>query len=244
MKEERKMELVNLNWSKTDFKNFKNFLIDNKSSSEKIEWRSSIIKTNLEVLAIYQKDINKITSDILKNSNYKSFLKNTNFIYYEETLIYGKIISSFKDFNSFKKYLNELSLKIDNWATCDNLNFRNMYKFYKEDLFNLSLEYINNKLPFKRRIGLLILFEFINDLQYEKEIFIILNGLVSEEEYYVNMAASWLLCELFVKSRVETLKYYKNNKTNKFIINKSISKCQDSFRVSVDDKRYLLNFKI
>ena len=34
-----------------------------------------------------------------------------------------------------------------------------------------------------------------------------------------------------------------NNNLNKFVINKGISKCRDSFRISQEDKQWLLQFK-
>lgn len=238
------MDLVKIKWTKEDFKIFRSYLYDIRSSDEKRVWRNGIVKSNLDVLSIYQKDIKKITNEILKNEYFENYLKDTNFIYYEETLIYGNIISHFKDFKRFEHYLDKLSVVTENWATCDNLNFKNVYKSDKDILFNLSLKYINDDLLFKRRIGLLMLFEFINDEKYEKEIFKILDSLLLEDEYYVNMAASWLLCELFIKSRDNALRYYKSNKTNKFIVNKSISKCRDSFRVSKKDKELLLSFKV
>jgi hypothetical protein len=37
---------------------------------------------------------------------------------------------------------------------------------------------------------------------------------------------------------------FKNHKLNKFTINKGISKCRDSYRVSVEDKEMLLKYKI
>ena len=57
------------------------------------------------------------------------------------------------------------------------------------------------------------------------------------------MAAAWLLAECMTKFKDKTIKFYKYNKTNDFIINKSISKCRDSFRISKEDKDYLLTFK-
>ncbi len=57
------------------------------------------------------------------------------------------------------------------------------------------------------------------------------------------MAMAWLLCEVFVKYPDITLKYFENNKLNKFTINKSISKIRDSYRVSKEIKDYILKFK-
>ncbi len=57
------------------------------------------------------------------------------------------------------------------------------------------------------------------------------------------MAAAWLLCELFIKYRNETLEYIKHTKVNNFIFNKFISKCNESYRVSNEDKKYLKSLK-
>ena len=85
------------------------------------------------------------------------------------------------------------------------------------------------------------MFEFISkDIDV---IFNILDSLSQEKEYYVNMSAAWLLCERFIKCRQNTLNYFELNKTNSFIINKAISKCCDSFRVSKEDKILLKQFK-
>ena len=80
--------------------------------------------------------------------------------------------------------------------------------------------------------------EFLND------IFKVLNSFKTEEHYYVNMMLAWLLSECFVKYREETFEFLKKHKLNKFVINKGISKCRDSFRVSKEDKEFLLKYKV
>ena len=46
-----------------------------------------------------------------------------------------------------------------------------------------------------------------------------------------------------IYNRDKTLKYLEHNKLNKFTINKAISKCRDSFRISAQDKELLLKYK-
>ena len=58
------------------------------------------------------------------------------------------------------------------------------------------------------------------------------------------MAISWLMCELIIKNREQTLEYLKHHKLNDFTINKTISKCRDSYRVSKEDKEFLLKYKV
>ena len=107
----------------------------------------------------------------------------------------------------------------------------------------MVLEYIKSDKPFKRRIGLGILFNFIND-DYIDRIFEILDRFQNEEEYYVNMMNAWLLCECYIKQRKRTLEYLNHNKLNKFTINKGIQKCRESRRVSLEEKEMLLKYKI
>ena len=51
------------------------------------------------------------------------------------------------------------------------------------------------------------------------------------------------MCELMIKNRNQTLKYLEKHRLNDFTINKTISKCRDSFRVSNEDKELLLKYR-
>lgn len=133
------------------------------------------------------------------------------------------------------------SSRADNWATCDLLTFH--IKGNEEKYYNLTLEYINSELPFRRRIGMYILFYFVDDDKYINKIFDLLNRFENEDHYYVNMMNSWLLSECFIKQREKTLVYLNNNELNKFTLNKGIQKCRESRRVSLEDKEMLLKHK-
>jgi len=233
------MELVKEEWTKSDRKEFVLYL-ETFKKTDKIEWTKKIINTNMNVLAIPSPILAKISKE-LKKGNYLSFLDLELNDYYENTCINGNLIASIKDFNLMKKYLDKYSLKIDNWASCDLLKFD--IKNNEENYYNLSLEYIESKLPFIRRLGLSILFKFINNDYYVNKIFEILDKFENEKEYYVNMMAAWLFCEMFIKRKNETINYLKTNKLNKFTINKGISKCRDSYRITKEDKDYLKAFK-
>ena len=137
--------------------------------------------------------------------------------------------------------MDRFVVTIDNWASTDTLSFK---KRDKEKLFALAKKYLQDDKIFVRRTGVNIFFELIKDKNYLNYAFDILNSLKDEKEYYVNMCGAWLLSFCFIGYRDETLEFFKNNSTNAFIINKGISKCRDSFRVSKEDKDLLLKFKI
>ncbi len=233
------MELIKEKWLKSDIKPFEDYLLTMKNES-KMLWTKNLLNTNLICLAIKTEQIKKIAKEISKG-NYKSFLDLKIYSTYDSYATNGFIISKIKDFDTFKKYLDIYSDNVDNWGLCDLLSVN--IKNQEEKYLNLIKEYLKDKNVFKRRIAIRILFKFINYDNYVKDIFYIVDSLTNEQEYYVNMINAWLLCELFIKRKSETLKYLDNNHLNKFTINKMISKCRDSYRVSNIDKDLLLKYK-
>ena len=138
--------------------------------------------------------------------------------------------------SEFSKFIDY----IDNWATCDmivsslkRLKTENGYKFFIEQLSSPS--------SFKKRVGIIGLMDYflLSDKQNE-----IISNLtkITDENYYVQMAIAWLLCTLISKD-------YENGKNallkfnNKFIRNKAISKCHDSFRLTKEQKEELKQLK-
>lgn len=233
------MNLVKDIWTNDDKIEFINYL-ENIKSEDKIVWTKNIINTNMDVLAIKSPVLKSIIKEIFKG-NYISFLDLNINNYYENTIINAGIICKIKDFNIMKKYLDNYVKTIDNWASCDTLSFN--IKGKEKEFFSLAKKYIKSKKPFIRRVGIIILFEFLNRKEYLNEIFNILNSFYEETDYYVNMVNAWILCECFIKNREETLKFLESHNLNKFTINKMISKCRDSFRVSKEDKEFLLKYK-
>lgn len=234
------MELIKSNWRNSDILEFQEYLKSFKSDQNR-EWNINLLKTQLPVLCIKTPVVKDIVKKIYKG-NYLEFLDLMIWEYYENTAINGFLITKIKDFNTMKKYLDIYSSKADNWATCDLLSFN--IKGNEDNFFNLVLEYIENPKPFVRRIGMSILFNFVDDDKYIDKIFDLLDSFEKEEHYYVNMMNAWLLSECFIKQRENTMKYLKQNKLNKFTLNKGIQKCRESRRVSIEDKELLLKYKI
>ena len=231
------MDLNKDNWKDKDINEFNKYL-DSMKKEDKIDFTKKIVNTKMDVLGIPIPELRGISKKISKG-NFISYLDKQNNKYYENTIINVCLINLIKDFNLRKKYINKLY--IDNWSTCDILTFK--IKGLEEEYWELSQEYLKNIDLFKRRIGIRILFSYKNT-EYVDEIFKVIDSFYNEEEYYVNMAIAWLLCELMIYNRHKTLEYLKHHKLNRFTINKAISKCRDSYRISKEDKELLLKYKI
>lgn len=226
------MQLIKEHWTKDDIKEFIEFEKTLKGTQKEIEFEQKIVLTKLPCYGKTSSKAKEIYKQI-KKGNYLEFIQNMEITSHFDTILLDLLITNIKDFSEFKKQLLRLIKQYDNWASCDALSFK---KRPYNKLLTLSNSLIKSKKTFVRRVGVLIHFELIKDAKYLDNAFKLLDSLSEEKEYYVNMCAAWLLCECFAKYRNETLAYFKSNKTNNFIINKAISKCVDSYRVSFEDK--------
>lgn len=224
-------------WTKNDVFEFENYL-NSQKNEEKITWTKNSLNTNLPVLAIKHEVLRNIAKEILKG-DYISFLNSMPSTSYEALAVSGYIIGNLKNFVIQKKYLKKYALKCDCWASCDILKFK--IKNNEENYLILAWEFKDNQKPFIRRIGVIIMFAVIKNAIYLDKVYDYIDSFQHEENYYVNMALAWLLCEMFIKYPESTFAYLKKNNLNMFVSKKFCQKCQDSFRISKEAKKKIFN---
>ena len=235
------MELIKKFWTKEDGNEFIKYLCT-FSKAERIEWTKNLLKTNYAVLAVPSPQIKALAKEISKG-NFMSFLDLKLDAYYENTAINALLIDKIKDFNTYADYLRAYANIADNWATCDVLPFTDT-KRDKEKLFALSREFIISPKTFVRRIGVDMLFAYTKDVSYNERVLESIKSLKGDKEYYVNMCVAWLVAEYVVKQRDFGIDVISSGILNDFTVNKAISKCRDSYRVSDEDKEFLLRYKV
>lgn len=232
------MDLILNNWTKDDIKSFNDYLYSIRNEN-RIEWTKNIINTKLDCLAIKSNIIDDIAKNIYKG-NYISFLDVCDFKYHEATIIYDKVLSKIKDKDLFIKYLEKHFKNIDNWATVDQIDFNIALK-NKDYFYSKAVIYLNNDECFIKRVGIRILFKYLDD-EYIENIIKLINDIKSDE-YYVNMAIAWLLCEAMIKNRDYVINHLDDIKVDDFTWRKFVSKCHDSFRITNSDKLYLKEYR-
>ncbi|MBP5651145.1 MAG: DNA alkylation repair protein [Clostridia bacterium] len=235
------MELIKDNWTKLDIEEFNIFLKTFSKGNEKAEWEQRIINTKMPCIAVPSEKVRQIVRTIAKG-NYISFIDLWPWDNATTTFIVGGLICKIKDFDTQKKYLVKYSNCADNWATIDTIKpkitDRNRQKYVE-----FASECVKSDHTFVRRLGVILLLKALDDSTINETIEVI-KSLYSEKEYYVNMAVAWLTAECFTKHKDKTILLFENGLLNKFVNNKTISKCHDSFRVSDSDKFALKNFRI
>lgn len=229
------MDFKNINWNTKTYNELINYLYSLKDIKYK-EFNDKIVNTKLTTIGIRIPLLRKIAKEISKSDYQKLFdyIKDTNI--YEVIFIKGLLITKIKDFNLFKEYLKQYLNEADNWALIDMIaNSVNIKHYNKEDFLLFIKELIYSNKTFYKRMGYVILLShFVNS----ESLNMIFNYIKNEKtnEYYVEMAISWLLCELYIKFEEETYEFLKNNKINNSIMKKTVSKINDSYRVSKESK--------
>lgn len=234
------MDLINFNWYQ-EYSLFIEYLKSISDTKYK-EFSTKLTPTKYEMLGIRIPMLRNIAKTISKK-DYKAFLSIAGNTYFEEVMLKCLVISHIKDLNELMEYFYSCVDLIDNWAIndtfCNSLKIVNNNKTY---FLSVIDKLIKSNKEYHLRVGLIILLNYYVLEEYLDIIFSYLD-LINNDLYYVDMAMAWLLCEVFVKYPDITLKYFENNKLNKFTINKSISKIRDSYRVSKEIKDYILKFK-
>ena len=237
-----KNDIIIEEWNKDSYKEFVKYLISLQDKKYKEFHSSIVLNSKYKIIGIRVPIMREIAKKISKN-NIEQFLKFAQNKYYEEIMIQGFVISYIKDEKIFNKYFNEYIKKIDNWALCDSFcSSIKIVKKYENKYFAEALKMSLSKDEFISRVGLVIILDYFLSLKNLDIIFDNLNKIQSDK-FYINMAESWLLCEMYIKFPQRTKDFLKNNKLNKFTQNKAISKIHDSYRISKEEKESLSIFK-
>lgn len=239
------MQLCKEIWTKEDGEQFQKYLLSFSKGEEKGAWEKRIVNTALPAIAVPSTEVDKIVRGIAKG-NLLSFLNLRLRENHTNILINGKLIGKIRDFSVMEKYLYDFDSFADNWSATDSIKF----SFRRENkplFFDLATRYLRDSHTFVRRQGVVILLKMTAFEEYADGILSAATSLYSEQEYYVNMANAWLVAECFVKFRDKTLAILRSDdvreKINRFTLNKAVEKCRDSYRVSAEDKAFLLSLR-
>ena len=189
--------------------------------------------------------IRNIARAVIKSSP-EDFLKVSRPDSYEEIMLRGMVIAGMKLPVSDKLSLIEGFLPlIDNWAVCDT--FCGDIKLRSPEEKRLIWEFMEplfcDPREFYARFVLVMFLGHFVEPDY------ILRGLgaieaLTQEQYYVRMAAAWAVSVCYVKFPGETLPLLQRRTLPKFTQNKSIQKIRESYRVPKEDKDMLLQYKL
>ena len=207
------------------------------------EFSEKIVSNTANILGVRAPVLKKYAKELLAEHEIEELIQNIDSEYHEEILLKGIIIGSEKDPEKTKQYIKDYVPLINNWATCDSFcsNLK-IIKKNKNDFWNFIQPYLKSNKTYEIRFGVVMLLDYYIEKERLEEIFEILKNIKSER-YYVQMAVAWALSVCLVKYYDETYEFLKNNKLSNFVFLKTISKANDSYRLTKEQKEKLKKLK-
>lgn len=226
-----------------DSKTFKNQLEILKDEKYR-EFTKKLGIGKLEPIGIRLPQLKSLAKE-LANSNWQEFFMCEKNWCSEIITLKGLVIGYAKiDFEIFTKYLNQFFDMVESWIETDTSapSFK-IIKKNKQQIFDLINPYLFCNQEYKTRLALIILLDYYLTDDYIDKVLEILPN-IQQGQYYVDMALAWILSVCFVKYRDKTIQLFECKRFSKFVQNKAIQKCRESFRISQQDKELLKQYKL
>lgn len=199
--------------------------------------------TKLPIIGVRVPILRKIAKTAVINEDYTPFLSEKH-VYFEEVFLHGLLIAYGKyPFNEKLKLISQYVSLIDNWAICDGIaSSVKTRENDKREYFDFLLNLLNSKDTYTVRFAIV---SFLTGFtpEFDTEIIEAVKRLKSDD-YYVNMALSWLYCEILIKDYDNVIPIIEKRTLPKFVQNTTIKKSRESFRISKNQKEYLKTLKI
>ena len=193
------------------------------------------------MIGVRTPDLKTLAKKILKENNYKLFLKTLPHKYFDENQLHAFIISEIKNYDDCINYINIFLPYVDNWATCDQMSPK-IFKKNKDKLINEIQKWIKSDNTYTIRFGIGMLMQYYLDDNFNIE-YLEMVSKIKSKEYYVNMMIAWFFATALAKQYDDTIKYIENNKLDKWVHNKTIQKAIESNRITIERKEYLRTLK-
>lgn len=189
----------------------------NANADEKYRDFIAKLVPNIEkdtIIGVRMGDLRRLAREIRKEENI-DIINEAKFYYREEKLLYALCIFKMSEsFGAAMNALDEFLPYINSWEVTDLVAGEIIIKeAHREAAFQKALSYVHSSDEYTIRLGLVIMNKKFNDSAHIEKILDALKS-ISLDTYYVNMAAAWLLCELYFTDKV---------KVDEFLLSEAIS---------------------
>lgn len=166
------------------------------------------------IIGVRMGDLRRLARKIRKEASLDIF-NEAKFYYREEKLLYALCIFKMSEsFDAAMNALDEFLPYIDSWEVTDLIAGEIIIdEAHREEDFQKALSYVHSSDEYTIRLGLVIMNKKYNDEAHIDKIIDAIKN-IKLNTYYVNMAAAWLLCELYFTDKA---------KVDEFLSSESIS---------------------
>ncbi|MBQ7799688.1 MAG: DNA alkylation repair protein [Oscillospiraceae bacterium] len=195
--------------------------------------KNKIIGIRIPVLRKYAKGVEAAAA--------RDFLNDIPHFYYEENNLHAMLIENIKDAKEQTEALEKFLPQIDNWATCDLLRPKALFK-EPELLLEKIREWLKSKHTYTVRFGMGMLLARFLDEDFSPEFLGLVAG-VKSEEYYIKMMQAWYFATALAKQHSSAVCYLTERRLDKWTHNKTIQKACESYRITPEQKTFLKSLK-
>ncbi len=229
------MNLVTIEWNRETYSKLIEYLYTLQDLKYK-SFYSRLIQDADSLIGIRTPILKEIAKKISKHNPYE-FLNVIRHDTYEERILHGLVIGYMNvSFEECISLLEDFLPFNTNWAindiTCANLK---IWKKHLDAGFEIIQQYLKHENLWIRRFGLVLLLDFYVNDNYIGSILKTIPQ-IAGDEYYVGMAASWLLSICYIHYPKRTKKLLESNKLDLFTRKHAIQKIIESNRVSMEEK--------
>ena len=182
------------------------------------------------IIGVRMGDLRRLAREIRKEENLDIF-NEAKFYYREEKLLYALCL--FKMSESFDKameVLDEFLPYIDSWEVTDLVAGEIIIKeAQREEAFQKAQSYLLSEDEYTIRLGLVIMNRKFNDKAHIDKIIDAIKN-ITLNTYYVNMAAAWLLCELYFTDKAKVDEFLSSESISMEIKNMTRQKIRESLK--------------
>lgn len=159
---------------------------------------------------------------------------------YETVLFAGCLAARKGDYEITRTYLKRLIPMFGSWAHVDCVV--PCLDWVDKDVFLRDFAYLlRSQRQYEVRTYVIFLFDCLQDDRIDFVLDTVKN--LQFGEYYVDMAAAWLLAECLVKYYGKTIGFFQGVTFPDFVHNKALQKARESYRISPETKAYLNTLK-
>ena len=188
-------------------------------------------------------EVRKLAKDLRKNSPdlVKEFISTLPHQYYDENMLHGLLISEIKDYDECIDAVNAFLPHVDNWAVCDIMSPK-CFKKHRNELIPVIKIWTESSEEYTIRFGLEMLMSHFLDEDFNPE-YLEIAAKVRSDKYYVNMMIAWFFATALAKKWDDTAVYIESGRLDIWVNNKTIQKARESYRITEEQKEFLLRFK-
>jgi len=194
-----------------------------------------------KIIGVRTPVLRKFAKQIYGTPEADNFLKSLPHKYYEEDNLHAFLLEQICDYDKLISELDKFLPYIDNWATCDMLKPK-IFKNHLPELKEQCFEWIESEHTYTVRFGVVMLMTHYLENEFDISIPERISRIKSEE-YYIRMAVAWYFATALAKQYDAVLPFIENRRLDPWTHNKAIQKARESYRISHEQKNYLIKFK-